>query len=81
MAKNKNNPYGYKVCYREEGAKEYVRHFMTYTYSQAVNAKAGYLRFPPRAREDNHILNKPNWVIIPIRYSEVKDGIWHQDPF
>ena len=31
MAKNKNNPYGYKVCYREEGAKEYVRHFMTYT--------------------------------------------------
>ena len=77
----KRTPYGYKVCYREEGSKDYVRHFTAHTYKQAVSAKAGYIRFPPRAREDNHKLNKPKWVIIPIRYSEVKDGIWRQDPF
>ncbi len=81
MKKNTNNPYGYKVCYREAGMKDYIKHFMTYTYRQAANAKNGYIRFPPRARDDNHILNKPKWVIIPIKYSEVKDGIWHEDPF
>lgn len=54
---------------------------MTYTYCQAVSAKAGYIRFPPRAREDGHILNKPKWVIIPIKHSEVRAGIWREDPF
>ena len=81
MGKNTNNPYGYKVCYKEEGAAEYIRHFMTYTYRQAVSAKTGYIRFPPRAREDGHILNKPKWVIIPIKHSEVRAGIWREDPF
>ena len=81
MGKNTNNPYGYKVCYKEEGAKDYIRHFKTYTYKQAVTARAGYIRFPPIAREDGHILNKPKWVIIPIKYSEVRAGIWREDPF
>ena len=81
MGKNTNNPYGYKICYKEEGAAEYIRHFMTYTYRQAVSAKDGYIRFPPRAREDGRILNKPKWVIIPIKYSEVRAGIWREDPF
>lgn len=32
MAKKiENNPYGFKVCYKEQGAKQYIRHFMTYT--------------------------------------------------
>ena len=81
MGKNTNNPYGYKVCYKEEGAKDYIRHFKTYTYKQAVTARAGYIRFPPRAREDGHILNKLKWVIIPIKHSEVRAGIWREDPF
>ena len=81
MGKNTNNPYGYKVCYKEEGAKDYIRHFKTYTYKQAVTARAGYIRFPPRAREDGHILKKPKWVIIPIKHSEVRAGIWREGPF
>lgn len=76
-----NNPYGYKICYKEEGKSDYVRHFKTYTYREAIKAKNGYIRFPPRAREDDHILVKPKWVIIPIKYSEVRDGIWLENPF
>ena len=81
MKTETSNPYGYKVCYKEEVAKDYTSHFKTYTYRQAVKAKAGYIRFPPRAREDGHILKNPKWVIIPIQHSEVRDGIWHEDPF
>ena len=73
-----NNPYGYKVCYKEDGAKDYTSHFKTYTYRQAIKAKAGYIRYPPRSREDGHILRNPKWVIIPIKHSEVRDGIWHE---
>lgn len=76
-----NNPYGYKVCYKEKGCKEYIKHFMTYTYRQAKFVKQSCLRFPPRAREDNHELKKPEWVIIPIKRSEVRAGIWREDPF
>ena len=43
----------------------------------------GLFRICPssRAREDGHILKNPKWVIIPIKHSEVRDGIWHEDPF
>lgn len=76
-----DNPYGYKVCYKEKGCKEYIKHFMTYTYLQAKQAKNSYLRYPPRAHEDDHELKKPEWVIIPIKRSEVRAGIWREDPF
>ena len=76
-----DNPYGYKVCYREKGCKEYIKFFQTYTYLQAKKAKESYIRFKPKAREDNHELRKPQWVIIPIKRSEVRAGIWHEDPF
>ena len=45
-ARRKPN-YGYKVCYREEGAKEYVRYFLTHTRKQAFNAMRSYIRYPP----------------------------------
>lgn len=77
----KNNPHGYKICYKEEGKSQYIRHFMTYTYRQAIKARAGYIRFPPKSRENNRPLHNPKWVIIPIRDSEVRDGIWREDPF
>lgn len=76
-----NNLYGYKVCYREKGCKEYIRHFLTYTYNQALLAKKAFRKYPQKSREDNHLLNKPYWVIIPVTKSEVKDGIWHEVPF
>ena len=73
--------YGYKVCYREQGKTRYVRHFMTYTYKQAVNARNGYIRYPPEAWEDNHKLINPTWKVIPISRAEVEAGIWRECPF
>ena len=73
--------YGYKVCYREEGTTTYVRHFLTYTYKQALTAMDGYIRYPPEAREDGHTLKRPIWEIIPVSRHEVKAGIWLEAPF
>ena len=67
MKPNLHNPYGYKVCYKEKGGKEYIRHFLTYTYSQARQAKMYYIKYPQRSREDDHLLDRPEWVIIPVK--------------
>ena len=32
---NKKNRYGYKVGYRENGSRIFIRYFMTYTFQQA----------------------------------------------
>lgn len=77
----RRNCYGYKVCYREKGRKRFVRHFMTYTYTQARYALKGYICFPPEAREDGHILKRPKWKIIPVNRKEVDAGIWREAPF
>ena len=76
-----NNPYGYKVCYKEAGDKKYTRYFLTYTYRQATEIIAMYVRYPPPCRKDNHILNNPKWAIIPVKQSEVQAGIWREVPF
>ena len=78
---NKKNLYGYKVCYKEKDRSEYIRHFKAYTYSQALSARRYYRKYRQKSREDNHLLKKSYWVIIPITKSEVKDGIWHEVPF
>ncbi len=75
------NPYGYKVCYREKNKRRMIRHFLTYTYRQAVDMKQYYLKYPQNAREDNHPLYKPTWFIIPIKKSEVRAGLWREVPF
>jgi len=72
---------GYKVCYREAGKCEYIRHFLTYTFKQAIGAMQGYIRYPPTARDDGHALIKPIWTIIPVSEDEVKAGIWEELPF
>lgn len=72
---------GYKVCYKEEGAKDYIRHYMTYTHKQAKKMLMYYKRYPQVSRKDNHPLVKPKWVIIPIKKSEIRDGIWREIPF
>ncbi len=77
----KRKNYGYKVCYREQGSKIYIRHFMTYTLREALYAKRSYILYPPRARSDNHKLNNPTWKIIPINKDEVIAGIWREVPF
>ena len=72
---------GYKICYREEGSKKYIRHFMTYTYQQALFSLSYYKRYPQRARDDDHPLKNPTWKIIPITRKEVRAGIWREVPF
>lgn len=81
MKPNLHNPYGYKVCYKEKGCKNYIRRFITRTYREAKEMKEMYLRFPSLATLSNRPLKKPEWVIIPIKKSEVRDGIWHEVPF
>ena len=81
MKKHHNKCYGYKVCYKEENATSYVRHFLTYTYKQAKQALCDYVRYPPTAREDNHKLVNPKWKIIPVNNNDMKQGIWRELPF
>ena len=81
MKPNRNNPYGYKVCYKEADKNEFITHYKTYTYHQAIQALKSYKAYPPKSREDNHILKKPYWVIIPIMSSEIRAGIWREVPF
>ena len=66
MRNSKTPNYGYKVCYREEGAKEYVRYFLTHTRKQAFNAMRSYIRYPPTARDGDRELVNPKWK-VPYR--------------
>jgi len=78
---DKNNRYGYKVCYKEQGSEKYILYFKTRTYRQAKRIKQSYKLYPPLGREDNHILINPIWAIIPISRIEIIDGIWREAPF
>ena len=73
--------YGYKVCYREQDSKEYVRYFLTYTLQQARRAMADYIRYPPHDRDTGRKLVCPKWKVIPVTKKEVIGGIWRECPF
>jgi len=64
------NDNGYKVCYREDGRKRFVRHMACNTYSGAEWTMQRCMREPPRTK-DGKILKKPTWKIIPITYKEL----------
>ena len=81
MKPKTESPNGYKVCYKEKGKRRYEKHFLTYTYPQAKAAKEYFITYPQKARDDGHLLYKPEWVIIPIKKSEVRAGIWREVPF
>ena len=78
---NKNNPYGYKVGYRENGSRLFVRYFMTYTYQQALFSQRFYRRHPQRTRETNRPIVDPFWEIKPITKKEYLAGLWDELPF
>jgi hypothetical protein len=78
---NKNNPYGYKVGYRENGNRLFIRHFMTYTYKQARFSLRFYRKYPQRNRETNRPIIDPFWEIKPITKKEYLAGIWDELPF
>ena len=75
MKPNTNNPYGYKICYKEKFSKYYVKQFMTHSYNQAVKVKKDFVK------ENNPLLKNPVWHIIPITRAEVLKGIWREVPF
>ena len=77
----KNNPYGYKIGYRENGGRSFIRYFMTYTYKQALFSLRYYKKYPQRERESNRPIVNPFWEIQPITKKEVLAGIWDEIPF
>ena len=44
MKPNINNPYGYKICYKEKFSKYYVKQFITHSYNQAVKVKKDFVK-------------------------------------
>ena len=54
--------------YKIQDGKETL--FRAYTYREAIKMQKYLYKYKNRAS-----------VIIPIRHSEVKDGIWRQVPF
>ena len=77
----KKNRYGYKIGYRENGSRNFIRYFMTYTYPQAKMCLRHYRKSPPRERETNRPLINPFWEIKPITKKEILAGIWDEIPF
>ena len=78
---NKNNHYGYKIGYRENGSHLFNRLFITKTYNQAVSMRAFYRRYETRERDTNRPLINPFWEIVPITKKEILAGIWNETPF
>ena len=77
----KNNPYGYKIGYRENGSLLFNRLYITKTYKQAVSMRAFYRRYETRERDTNRPLINPFWEILPITKKEILAGIWDEPPF
>ena len=79
--RNNNNPYGYKIGYRENGSLLFNRLFITRSYIQAISMRNYYRRYVTRERETRRPLVNPFWEIVPITRQEILAGIWQEDPF
>ena len=77
---NKNNPYGYKVGYRENGSRRFIRHLITNNYDSAEWHVGLYKKTAVYSRKDNHKLINPIWEIIPLGRME-SILIWRDCPF
>ena len=77
---NKNNPYGYKVGYRENGSRSFIRTFIAYTYNQALTMLHYYRRYGKEPKSNRPIVN-PFWTIEPITKKEILAGIMDEIPF
>ena len=78
---NKNNPYGYKIGYRENGRPFFHYRFVSASYNQAVSMRNFYRRYEPKHRERTKINPDPFWEIQPITKKEFLGGIWNENPF
>ena len=77
----KNNSYGYKIGYRENGSLLFNRLFITRSYNQAVSMRNFYRRHIKQERETKRPLVNPFWEILPITKKEILAGIWDEPPF
>ena len=77
----KNNPYGYKIGYRENGSLLFNRLFITRSYNQAVSMRNYYRRYIKQERDTKRPLINPFWEILPITKKEIRAGIWEEPPF
>ena len=77
----KNNPFGYKIGYRENGSRFFNRLFITHSYRQAVSMRNLYLRYEKQDRKTGRLLINPFWEIVPITKKEILAGIWNETPF
>ena len=62
----KNNPYGYKIGYRENGSLLFNRLFITRNYNHAVSMRNFYRRYIKQERDTKRPLINPFWEILPI---------------
>ena len=81
MKPNINNPYGYKVCCQDKRLRTFICYFKTRTYKKAVEMKRYFARKPPKTQKNKRFTKRHTWVIIPIKRSEVRRGIWRENPF
>ena len=77
----KNNLYGYKIGYRENGSLLFNRLFITRSYNHAISMRNFYRRYIKRERDTNRPLINPFWEIVPITKKEILAGIWDEPPF
>lgn len=77
---NKNCPYGYKVGYRENGSRHFIRYIVTNTYDLAAWHVEIYKKTTVYARKDNHKIINPIWEIIPLKHIE-SILVWRDCPF
>ena len=77
----KNNPFGYKIGYRENGSLLFNQLFITRNYNHAASMRNFYRRYIKQERNTNRPLINPFWQIAPITKKEILAGIWDEPPF
>ena len=80
MRRKLNNPYGYKVGYRENDSRLFIRQFITHTHKQAHRALLFYRRYGHAGCRKKDV-ERFNYLIKPITQKEYLAGIWDELPF
>lgn len=78
--KKRNNPYGYKVGYRENNSRLFNRQFITRTHKQAHHCLLFYRKYGHSGCRKKDI-ERFNYSIKPITRKEYLAGIWDELPF
>ena len=80
MRRKLKNPYGYKVGYRANDSRLFIRQFITHTHKQAHRALLFYRRYGHAGCRKKDV-ERFNYLIKPITQKEYLAGIWDELPF